>query len=237
MSNYNVDFYGFKNPYSLADELAEYTAFLLDAAIGERGRASLVVSGGSTPVPYFEALSMQDIAWKKVTITLADERWVGLSDPASNERLVRQHLLKMRGSEAKFIGLYSGAGKARDGEEECQLRIAEMGLPFDVLVLGMGGDGHTASFFPGAANLHRATDMKSGKKCVSITPLAAAHDRMTLTLSTLIQSKNIFLHIVGKEKLRVFEKALCQGAEEEMPVRYFFTKTASPLKAYWAPEA
>ncbi len=237
MSEYNVGFHGFKDPFSLADNLAEQTSFLLGKAISERGRASLVVSGGSTPVPFFEALSMEDIDWKKVTITLADERWVSPSKPASNERLVRQHLLKMRAAEAKFVGLYTGAITAHDGEKLCAHLIAEMGLPFDVLVLGMGGDGHTASFFPGAANLHNATDMQSGKMCVAITPPSAAHDRMTLTLPALIQSKNILLHIIGTEKLRVFEKSLLQGAEEEMPIRYFFTKTSSPLKAFWAPEA
>lgn len=237
MPDYNVAFHGFKDPYKLAGDLAEHTALLLDSAIMEKRKASLVISGGSTPVPFFEALSLQEIDWQKVTITLADERWVPPSNPASNEGLVRQHLLKMRAAEAKFVGLYTGAITAGDGEKLCAHLISKIGQPFDVLVLGMGVDGHTASLFPGATNLQRATDMKSGKVCVPIAPLTAPHERMTLTLPSLIRSKHILLHITGMKKLKVFEKAMGQGAVEEMPIRYFFTRTSSPLKAYWAPDA
>ena len=224
----------FTDPALLARELAGRVADLLAAAIKEKGRATLVVSGGSTPVPFFQALAQEDIAWQHVVITLADERWVPPDDPASNEGLVRRHLLRDKAQAARFVGLYTGAAQAALGEKECEKRITALGLPFDVLILGMGNDGHTASLFPGAANLQKATEMDSGRLCQTMTPLDAPHDRMTLTLPALLQAENIFLHITGSKKKQVLEKALAAGPPEEMPIRFILSEAASPVRIYWA---
>lgn len=230
-----MEFHELTDPAELAGKLAARVAALLSDAVKDKGRATLVVSGGSTPVPFFISLAAKNIDWARVIITLADERWLPPSDPDSNEGLVKRHLLVKRAAAAHFIKLYTGAGSAVEAEQECDARIAAMGLPFDVLVLGMGNDGHTASLFPGAANLAAAVNMESGKLCMAITPPAASHERMTLTLPALVQAKNIFLHLTGPEKKQILDKALESGPCEDMPVRYIFSRMKQPIKVYWSP--
>lgn len=240
MRDYQVNFRGFPDSASLAADLAGGIASLLHGAMAKRGFASLVVSGGSTPAPLFQALSSENVPWQKVIITLADERWVDPADNASNERLVRRHLLQNRAAAAGFVGLKTEDVTARAGEKSCEKRIRSIPRPFDVLVLGMGDDGHTASLFPDAADLPMATAMDSGRLCMAIRPGSANHDRMTLTLPALLNSRKIILHITGKGKLKVFEKALAAeplsaDVLNEMPVRYVLAQARSPVTVYWTP--
>jgi 6-phosphogluconolactonase len=241
MQRYQVHFQRFQDGDGLAVDLARFIASLLQGALAKRGSASLVVSGGSTPVPFFQALSLANILWAKVIVTLADERWVDPSDNDSNERLVRRHLLQNRAALAKFFGLKTEDASAQEGEMNCEKRILSIPRPFDVLVLGMGNDGHTASLFPGAADLPKATDMDSGRLCMAIRPLSASHDRMTITLPALIDSRKIILLITGRGKLKIFEKVLAaeplsEDVLNEMPVRYVLARAKSPVTVYWAPD-
>ena len=238
--DYRVHFRGFKDGALLAAELACNIAYFLASAVSKRGGASLVVSGGSTPVPLFVALSREDIDWGRVRITLADERWVDPTDSASNEKLVRAHLLQNRAAAARFVGLKTGHALARDGEEECAARVGAIPRPFDVLVLGMGEDGHTASLFPHAAELAAATDLHSGRLCLALRPATAPHDRMTLTLPALLASGKIILHITGKTKLQVLEQALAAeplsaGVLNDMPIRHVLALAREAVSVYWAP--
>ncbi len=232
---HNVEFHEFRDRKGLFRRLAVRICSILSATIREKGRAVLVVSGGSTPVPLFEELSGQDLDWKKVYVTLADERWVPPSDPDSNEALVRRHLLKGKAAGAKFIGLYNGASSALEGEKACQERLGEIISRIDVLVLGMGNDGHTASLFAGAERLKEAVDMGQKRPCIAIRPGDAPHERMTLTLNTLLKARHIFLVITGEEKRRVIEKALSQGPMEEMPIRFVLAGSSVPVSIHWAP--
>ena len=225
----------FKDSPTLVAALAGQVADLLRFAIKERGKASLVVSGGSTPVPFFAALSALALDWRQVVITLADERWVDPTDADSNERLVHQHLLQNRAAVARFVGLKTEAATAVQGEQECAERLAPLPNPFDVLILGMGNDGHTASLFPQATRLGEALDMNSGTLCLAITPPTASHERMTLTLPALLQSRQIILHLVGSGKRAVYEKALAKGPVAEMPIRAVLGQSAAPVTVFWAP--
>ena len=225
----------FNDSSTLVAVLAAQVAERLRAGIKEQGRASLVVSGGSTPVPFFAALSELTLDWGKVVVTLADERWVDPSDPDSNERLVRLHLLQNRAAAARFVGLQTGAPTAVQGENECADRLAQLPRPFDVLILGMGNDGHTASLFPQASRLGEALAMDSGKLCMAITPPVAPHERMTLTLPALLESRQIILHLVGPDKRTVYERALGEGPVAEMPIRAVLGQTTTPVTVFWAP--
>lgn len=240
MRDYQLNFRGFPDNASLAADLAGDIASFLHGAMAKRGFASLVVSGGSTPVPFFQALSQAAIPWEKVIVTLADERWVDPSDSASNEGLVRRHLLQNRASVARFVGLKTEDASAGAGERNCEKRIRSIPRPFDVLVLGMGNDGHTASLFPDAAGLPLAIDMDSGRLCLAVRPGSASHDRMTMTLPALIDCRKIMLHITGKEKLKIFETALAAAplsadVLHEMPIRHILARARSPVTVYWAP--
>lgn len=227
-------FHEFADQKTLCQELSQRICAALEKAIEERGEASLVVSGGSTPVPLFAALSEIPIEWDRVFITLADERWVGTTERESNEALVREHLLCNRAEGAHFHGLKNSHASAADGERECEEGIVLLPVPFDIVILGMGPDGHTASLFPGAARLCDALDMGSGKLCMRVTPLTAPHDRMTLTLPALLDSRQIYLHLSGKEKRDVYERALEGNSIEEMPIRAFLHQDKVPVDVYWS---
>jgi 6-phosphogluconolactonase len=240
MQDYQVQFQGFQDGPSLAVGLARRIGSTLDAALAKRDFASLVVSGGSTPVPLFQALSRENISWRKVIVTLADERWVDPADHDSNENLVRRHLLQNRAAAAKFVGLKTEDITARAGEKSCEKRLLAIPRPFDVLVLGMGDDGHTASLFPDAAELAGATDLDSGRLCMAMSPLTASHDRMTMTLPALLDANKIILLLTGRKKLKIFEKALAAeplslDVLSEMPIRYVLARAKSPVAVCWAP--
>lgn len=229
------NFKEFTDQKSLVIKLADQIGNLLTAGITDNGRASLAVSGGSTPVELFGRLSMLNIPWQQVVITLVDERWVEPLADDSNGQLVRTHLLLNRAAAATFLPMKNPAATAADGEAECERQLQQVPKPFDVLILGMGNDGHTASLFPGAVKLARATDMDSGKICMAIAPLTASHERMTLSLPAILDSRQIFLHITGREKKNVLQAALAEGPAEDMPVRYILRQLTTPVSIYWAP--
>jgi len=230
----NSNFYQFDTQNILVNELADAIATLLSRGITENGKASLAVSGGSTPVALFKKLSTLSIPWEQVHISLVDERWVDAEDNDSNEKLVRDFLLQNNAAVAPFTGMKNKAATAGEGAEECSKNLALLPQPYDVLILGMGGDGHTASLFPGADKLKEATDMQSGKRCMGIAPLSAPHERMTLTLPAILNSRQLILHITGIEKKTVLETAMEQGPLEEYPIRFILNQNVTPLSIYWA---
>lgn len=225
----------FDDRAALDQQLCNEIAAQLRSTLAQRDRASLVVSGGSTPIGLFEALSQQQLDWSRVIVTLADERWVGCYSADSNERLVRQHLLQNQAAVARFIGLKTAAVNPEAGAEQCQQLLSELPGTLDVVILGMGEDGHTASFFPGADALASALDPHSSQDCLALTPLTAPHARMTLSLARLLRCGQLYLHLCGEAKLPVLERAMQSGPVEEMPVRAILRQTQSPLAIYWAP--
>ena len=228
------EFHEFADQQGLRKILSQRICSDLQKAIEERGKASLVVSGGSTPVPLFTILSEISIKWGRVFITLADERWVEVSDRDSNEASVRKHLLRNQAKDARFHGLKNGHAYAVDGESECGKELAQFPMPFDNVILGMGPDGHTASLFPGANRLGDAVDMSSERLCMAMTPINAPHDRMTLTLPALLDSRQIYLHLSGEEKRDVYERAVAGDSVKEMPIRAVLHQDKVPVDVYWA---
>ncbi|MGR0481486.1 MAG: 6-phosphogluconolactonase [Candidatus Electronema sp. V4] len=223
----------FPDQQTLTAALAEHLAAALRRDIAAQGWASLAVSGGSTPVPLFERLSELDIPWQNVLITLVDERWVEASSPDSNEALVRRCLLKNRAAAATFVGLKTAAATAAVGAADCEARLAALPRPCTAVILGMGNDGHTASLFPCAPQLAEAADLRCGRRCAALRPQTAPHERISLTLPALLDTREIILHITGPEKKAVLEQALSAGLPEEMPVRFILRQQAAPVAVYW----
>jgi 6-phosphogluconolactonase len=206
----------------LAAGLAADVAARLADAIAARGNAVLAVSGGTTPKLFFAALSKTAIDWNRVTVTLVDERWVDETNERSNARFVRATLLQNAAREARFVPLYDNEAQA-----------AELDT-FAVTILGMGTDGHTASFFPGGDTLEQALDMKNGKRILKIEAPDAGETRVTFTLPSLIESDFLALHIEGEDKRKALDKAEGDGPLDAMPIRAFIRNTA-PVTLYWCP--
>jgi 6-phosphogluconolactonase len=220
-------------PDALAEGLAETIARRLDDAVSARRHATLVVSGGSTPRATFMRLSQKPLRWGAVTITLADERWVPPSDPASNEALVRTTLLVGPAASARFVGLYTGDSTPEAGESACAARIEALWRPFDVVLLGIGDDGHTASLFPRAPGLADALDPAGDALCHAIRPENVQPPRMTLTLRALLDARIVFLMFQGTCKRSAFEAALADGPIADMPVRAVLRQQQAPVEIYW----
>jgi 6-phosphogluconolactonase len=222
----------FSDKQQLADALADAVAGNLKAGVASRGAASLAVSGGSTPARFFKALSERaDVPWDKVTVTLVDERWVDEASDRSNGRLVKANLLKGRAAAAKFAPLYQGGDEPDASAAGAAQR--QVPQPFDAAILGMGNDGHTASFFPGGDSLAEALTTEG--PVVAIQAPGAGEPRVTLTLKVLLASKALYLHIEGEEKVATLRLAEAEGPVEAMPVRAILRQTQTPLTIYWCP--
>jgi len=218
---------------TLSRELATLIAGSLTAAIGARGLASLVVSGGRSPVRLFEILRTQPLDWDRVCIALADERWVSPEDPASNERLVRDFLLKDHAASARFLGLKNGAPTPDLGAVSAWETFARVPRPFDAVILGMGDDGHTASLFPGSPNLPSALNAAAG--CVGMWSPVAPHPRLSLNLTALLDSRRIAVLITGESKWRTYGAACGPGPVEDMPIRAVLRQSRTPVVVLWSP--
>lgn len=223
----------YPNSQLLIEDLTAHIVKALQQAINNKGHASIAVSGGKTPIPLFKLLSQQDLDWHNVFITLVDDRWVDDTDDASNEKLVLTYLLQNKAKLANFVGLKNSCDNPFDGAEITDKILNKIPMPFDVLILGMGEDGHTASLFPGAANLMAGLDMKSGRKIVGMTPLTAPLDRITLTLPTILDSQNIYLHLVGESKMQVLEQAEKGDDINQMPIRAILQQNKVNVIGFW----
>lgn len=216
----------------LADALADRISRTLAAEIAASDAASLAVSGGSTPALLFETLSSRDIAWSSVNVTLIDERYVPETEPRSNAALARAKLLEGRAAAANFLPLYRSGNIERDMEEARHF-LSTFFNPPDIAVLGMGNDGHTASFFPDAVELETLLDPKSSDEIASVHAKSAGELRLTLTLSLIRRARFIALHIEGEEKKATLEKALSPGST--LPIRRVIDAASTPVEIFWAP--
>jgi 6-phosphogluconolactonase len=213
--------HNFVNRYALAQTLALAIARSLSRCITSKGTAVLAVSGGTTPVLMFQHLARQEISWEKVVITLVDERQVPEDSPRSNAKLVKENLLCGAAAAAKFVPLY--------GNPDATNLPAQ-----DVVVLGMGSDGHTASFFPGGDTLKEAIDPHTDKSIIHISAPGSGEPRLTFTLPRLLQAEFLALHIEGVEKQTVLTTALAGSDALAMPVRAVLNSPA-PIHIYWCP--
>ena len=212
--------------------LAAQLAADLRADLAARPRSSLAVSGGSTPRQMFGILSTAELDWARVAITLVDERWVEPASPDSNEALVRDCLLQERAAAASFVGLKAPIADCADAVTDVAEAVGNLPHPFAAVVLGMGGDGHTASWFPQASNLQRLLDPKNPARVAATDPVTAPHPRMTLTLAAVLDSRHIHLHITGSAKRAVLESAVARG----LPVASVLAQPHTPLTIWWAPD-
>jgi 6-phosphogluconolactonase len=227
----------FANDEELAQGLAEWTAERLRSGIAARGVALLIVSGGKSPARFFELLSNAELDWTRVAITLADERRVADDSPRSNARLVREKLLRNRASAANFTPL---ADVRLPGDQElaaASARVARLPLPADVVILGMGDDGHTCSWFPGAVGLADAMDQGARQLVAPIEAAGAGEPRLTLTGRVILRATAIALEIEGEAKLATFAKALENGPEDAMPIRAVLRRAADRLTVFSAARA
>lgn len=221
------------------DFAARMAAGVLEAAIEDSGRASFLVSGGSTPIPLFDRLANTELAWERVTVGLVDERWVSPVDAGSNERLVRHHLLTGKAGAAGFVPMKTDAPTASEAVADRSMAYKPHCDPIDLILLGMGNDGHTASWFPGSKGLQNAMHAQADVAVAAVDatgcPVAGSMPhRLTLTGPAIVDSDAAILLMFGADKRDVFEAAL-KSDPAEKPIRFAVDGLGPRLTVIWAP--
>jgi len=221
---------------AMIDDLAIDIARRLTQAVNARGVASLVVPGGSTPGRLFDALAGQDAPWDKVQVTGTDERWLPHGHPDTHETLVRTRLLKGRAANATYVPLKTASPTPAGAEPAVEAVLSRMPRPFDVTLIGMGDDGHIASLFPHASGLDGALDPQSPLLVASfhVPTAAGSPDRISLSLSALLDSRFLGVLIAGASKLATLERAEAGDDADEMPVRALLRQDRTPVTVFWS---
>jgi 6-phosphogluconolactonase len=230
-----VHFHAHADVDAWTDTSATAITYALGETLRERERARLLLSGGGTPEPVYRALSQADLDWPRIDVGLVDERWLQPDDPDSNTRLVRETLLQGRAAAAHFQALTrTGLGI----EEAVRVANLHAHQAADVVVLGMGPDGHTASLFPHMRRLDEALAAPQAYVAVDATGCPGAGRfarRISLTPAGLAPSHARFLLIRGEAKRALFERAMQSGNLRDLPIRLAFTTPGASLQVHWAP--
>ncbi|MFK7830432.1 MAG: 6-phosphogluconolactonase [Congregibacter sp.] len=217
----------------LDEQLAVDVAGALRDAILLRGKATLVLSGGSTPKGFLVALARRELDWDKLFVTLVDDRWVASGHSDSNERLVQENLLTGVARAAHFLPIVTDAPHPELALEVITEKLAGLGTA-DVMILGMGGDGHFASLFPDSAALEAGLELQSGQSFIAVDPPLAPHARMSMTLPRVFDTRRLILHIVGDEKRAVLEQAAREKDPLRLPIAAVLNAVSPSLEVYWA---
>jgi 6-phosphogluconolactonase len=225
----------FDSALAAAAAMAEQIAMALRMGIAWRERGSLAVAGGRTPVPLFHALRDAELDWGRAAITLTDERWVAEDHPASNAGLVRRELLAGNASAARFMSLYDGSASAAGATGNVWRNLQPLARPFDAVVLGMGEDGHFASLFPGEPELAAALDPAAAPGCVAMHAPVAPHERISLNLAALLQTRRLFLLVTGAAKRELLLAAAHRDPHQPYPITTLLAQRSPAPEVYWAP--
>jgi len=211
---------------------AERIAKRLRLDLESQSEASIVVSGGTTPVDCFGILATSDLPWDRIHVVPSDERWVPAIDASSNEKMIRETLLVNRASAAILHPLYADGTSAHEHCATVANELDALPLLFSSVLLGMGEDGHFASLFPDIAELDDGLDLESNSRCLAVTTKASPHERITLTLSALARSKEILLLVFGDAKRSVLEDA--KRSRGTVPVGHLLRQQRTPVHVIWA---
>ena len=200
------------------DNLSQSIAASLSESIHLNGYASLVVCGGSSPLPIYDNLSNKNLDWSKVSIFLGDDRVVPSDHPDSNNNLIQLHLLKNKASSASFYPL-----------NDSKIAIQDIRRPFDIVLLGLGNDGHFASLFPAQLNNANAFNANATPSIiVSDQDLGIpSHRRISMNLSMLIDAKRCILLVPNSDKRKIVERAF---KDKQLPLHFLLNQERTKIE-------
>lgn len=226
--------------YDDAGELAEAIAgdiqFVIESAIDARGSAVIALAGGKTPFPAYEKLAQAKLDWKRVTIVPGDERIVPLGDPLSNVTQLGK-LFIPKGARVipivpKQTEDYKAAGRSADA------LMQDLHWPLDLCLLGVGGDGHTASIFPGP-DFDEALNGPKERRMLGVMPdplpPEAPVARVSLSRAAIASARALMIAVTGQAKRDVIEKAIDQGPSSPYPIGRVLADVELPVDIHWAP--
>ena len=230
-----------QDPDALAELLADTVSEQINVCIADKGLAVIALSGGSTPKPLFKALANRKVDWSKVVVTLVDERWVAETHDLSNMAFLKKWFVEPLKMKPILVPLYQATDLNAESKRQvlsnyCIATQSQIEKPrgFDLVILGMGGDGHTASFFPDADNIDELINPDSNAYLLSCDSPSTQVPRITWSLPMLLNTSLLILHFTGANKKVVFEQAQQNGAVSELPIRSALFQDQTPLQVYYS---
>ncbi len=214
-------------------ELSSSICSKLKNAIAKKGSASLLISGGSTPVQLFKELSNGNIDWSKVNVIPVDERFLPNEHPDQNGTLIKKHLLINKASTANFCPLILNSTDAEINLNAVKKSIKAILRPFTVVILGMGADGHTASLFPCSKELEYGLDLSNNDDLIITNPTTANYQRISFTRKALLNTDNLFIHCYGDEKKQLLD-TLDLNSEKTYPIKAFIAQNNIKPELFWS---
>ena len=225
--------------YDSVDEMADAVAgdvgFIVESAVDARNASLIALPGGETPEPIFRALAAKKLPWKQVTIIPTDERLVPMDDERSNVRGIAKAFLP---NGARVIPIAADIADYRLAGNSADARLQDLPWPPDLVWLGMGEDGHTASLFAGP-DLQNALDAPKARRAVGVMPDPMPSDapvpRVTLTRAAILSARTMLITITGDAKRELLERAIEDGQSSKLPIGRLLAEAKQPIDIHWAP--
>lgn len=228
-----AEFWDYEDEDEWAEAVAGDIGFIIEQALDARGQALVAFPGGATPGPVFAKLATAKIKWKNVTIIPTDDRLVAVNDPLSNVASIARTFIPL-GARVLPIATENAdhklAGNAADA------RLQDLHWPPDLVWLGVGADGHTASIFPGP-DLDDALNAPKARRAVGVKPdplpAEAPVSRVTLTRAAILSARTLVIAIRGKAKQKILERAIADGPSSTLPVGRVLADYEQPIDIHW----
>jgi len=231
-----IEWWDYDDAAEMADAVAGDIGFIIESAIDARGAAVIALAGGKTPLPIYEKLAKAKIDWKRVTIIPGDERMVPLGDALSNVTAIGKAFLPKGARVIPLVSAtapdYKAAGRAADA------LLQDLHWPLDLVLLGVGGDGHAASIFPGP-DFDEALNGPKERRALGVMPdplpPEAPVARVTLSKAALITARAMMIAVTGDAKRQVIEDAVKEGQSSPYPIGRILADVELPVDIHWAP--
>lgn len=231
-----IEWWDYDDAAEMAEAVAGDLAFVIESAIDARGTAVIALAGGKTPLPIYERLAETKLDWSRVTIIPGDERIVPLGDPLSNVTAIGKVFIPKRARVIPLLSAtapdYKAAGRAADA------LLQDLHWPLDLCLLGVGGDGHCASIFPGP-DYDEALNGPKERRALGVMPdplpPEAPVPRVTLSRAAIASARALTIAITGDAKRQVVEDSVKGGASSPYPIGRILADVELPVDIHWSP--